>query len=100
MSKIEKKSTLGSALLILLLAFAIVGIAVFLILNPGILGNLIAIAIIAIIVIVVIVVIIYIAMALLALPYYVHKGETYQTGATYDLDDVKPVKEKDSEKKE
>jgi len=98
--KVEKKSTLGSALIILLLVAIIAAAVIFLILNPGLIGNLLAIAVIAIIVIVAIVIIIFVVMALLALPLYVMKGETYQTDASYDLDDVRSVKEKDSEKKD
>lgn len=98
--KTGKNSTLGSALLLVLLAAAIAAIAAFLILNPDVLGNLILIAAVIAAVFVIAAVMIYIAMAILALPYYAAKGESYQTEASYDLDDVKAVREKDSEKDE
>jgi hypothetical protein len=98
--KIEKKSTIGSALLLLLLVVAITAIAVLLLLNPDVLGNLIIVILVAAVVIVIIVAIVFVLMAILALPYYVAKGETHQTSASYDLDDVEPVKEKDSRKKD
>jgi len=94
-----RNSTLGSALGILLLAALIVAIAVFVATNPTILESLVYLAFIAAAVFVMIVVIVYLAAVLLALPYYAAKGETYQTGASYDLDDVEPVKEKDSREK-
>jgi hypothetical protein len=96
--KMGKNSTLGSALLLLLLAVVAIIIAVFLILNIDTLENLAVIFIIVVIVIVIAVIMIYIIMAILALPYYAAKGETYQTDRSYNLDDVRPVKEKDSEK--
>jgi len=96
----EKRSVHRSALLLLFLAIAVVVMMVFVAFNLDLLGNLIAIAAIVIVAIVVIVIMTYVAMALLALPYYAAKGETYQTDVPYDLDDVKAVKEKDSEQKE
>jgi hypothetical protein len=97
---IKKNSTLGSALLLLLLGAAIAAIVIFLLLNPEIITSLIAIAVIAVIIIVIAIVMIYVIMAILALPYYAAKGESYQTNASYDLDDVEPVKEKDSREEE
>ena len=41
--------------------------------------------------------IIFVCMVVLAVPMYVAKGEEYQTGISYDLDDVKPVKETSSD---
>jgi len=35
----------------------------------------------------------------LAVPYYMKKGEQYQDGVDYSIDDVKPVKESSSEDK-
>jgi len=95
-----RNSTLGSALGIVLLAVLVVAIAVFLALNPKIVENILYVAIIILVVIVVVAVIIFLAAAILALPYYAVKGEEYQMDATYDLDDVKPVKEKDSRDKD
>jgi hypothetical protein len=95
-----RNSTLGSALLMVLLVAAIAAIAAFLFFNPGILENLLLVLVIAVVAIAAVAGIIYLAMAILALPYYAAKGESYQTNASYDLDDVKPVKEKDSKKKD
>jgi len=93
----KKNSTLVSALLILLFAVLIAAVAVFLFFNPWILGELMLIAAIVAGVIVIGAVIVYIIMAILALPYYAAKGESYQTDASYDLDDVEAVREKSSE---
>ena len=98
--KMGRNSTTGSALMILLLIVAIAAIGVFLAMNPGILENILWAVVIVAIIIVAAIAIIYFVMAILALPYYAMKGEEYQVDATYDLDDVKPVKEKDSEKDE
>ncbi|MDR1955186.1 MAG: hypothetical protein LBP82_04475 [Candidatus Methanoplasma sp.] len=93
-----RNSTLGPALMLVLLVAAIAAIAVYVALNPWILENILYIVFIAALAFVVIVGVIYAAMVILAVPYYAAKGESYQTDASYDLDDVKPVKEKDSEK--
>ncbi|MDR1691050.1 MAG: hypothetical protein LBR42_04305, partial [Candidatus Methanoplasma sp.] len=74
-----RNSMLGSAIGIVLLAAAIVVLVVFVALNPHIIENLAYIALIVIAAIVIIAVIVYLAMAILALPYYVAKGEEYQT---------------------
>ncbi|MCL1978829.1 MAG: hypothetical protein FWG60_01545 [Methanomassiliicoccaceae archaeon] len=95
-----RNSTLVSALLMVLLVVAIAAIAVFLILNPAILESLVLIALVAVVVIVIVAAMIFLLATILALPYYAAKGETFQTGASYDLDDVKPVREKDSEEKD
>ena len=93
-------STLGSALAILLLVAVIVVTAVYVALNPGILESLAHLALVVIVILIIAAVIIYLAVAILAVPYYAAKGEEYQTDASYDLDDVEPVREKDSEKKD
>jgi hypothetical protein len=38
-------------------------------------------------------------MFVIAIPMYVKKGEQYQEGVDYSIDDVKPVKESSSEDK-
>ncbi|MCL2296388.1 MAG: hypothetical protein FWC29_04835 [Methanomassiliicoccaceae archaeon] len=95
-----RNSTIRSAIAILLLAVAIVSICIFVAFNPVILESLAHIALIVVAVIVATAAIIYIAAAVLALPYYAAKGEEYQTDSSYDLDDVKSVKEKDSQNKD
>ncbi|MCL2509791.1 MAG: hypothetical protein FWF07_01770 [Methanomassiliicoccaceae archaeon] len=94
-----RNSTLGSALGILLLALVVIAAIVFVALNPDILKSLAYIVLIVIAIIIVIVIIVYLAAVFLALPYYAAKGETYQTGKSYDLDDIESVKEKDSREK-
>ncbi|MDR3074473.1 MAG: hypothetical protein LBU30_00340 [Candidatus Methanoplasma sp.] len=98
--KTGRNSTLGSALAILLLVAVIVVTAVYVALNPGILESLAHLALVVIVILIIAAVIIYLAVAILAVPYYAAKGEEYQTDASYDLDDVEPVREKDSEKKD
>jgi len=97
---VKRNSTLGSALILLLLVAVIVAAIVWLALNPDILDDLLHIAIVAAVIIVAAVAIVYLVMIILAVPYYAAKGERYQTDASYDLDDVKSVKEADSEKKD
>jgi hypothetical protein len=97
--KIERKSTLGSALGILVLVLAAIAIVAYLLLNPDILKDIVWVVIVAIVVLIIIAVIVYLAMMLLAVPYYAAKGVQYQTDASYDLKDVKPVKESSSENK-
>jgi len=94
-----RNSTLGSALAILVLALIIIAVIAYIVMNPDILKSLAYLVIAVIAIIIVIVVIVYLAAAFLALPYYAAKGETYQTGKAYDLDDIEPVKEKDSREK-
>jgi flagellar basal body-associated protein FliL len=92
----KKKSTLGPALLLLLLVVAAAVLVIYVALHPEILENVIFIGLIVVVAIVAIAAMIALLAAILAVPYYAAKGESYQTGASYDLDDVKPVKEKDS----
>ncbi|MDR2846412.1 MAG: hypothetical protein LBV63_03930 [Candidatus Methanoplasma sp.] len=97
MSEDHRISTKGSAIGILLLAIAAVAIVVAVALNPWIWESLLYVIVVAAAIIVIAIVIFILAAALLALPYYAAKGEQYQTGASYDLDDIESVKETDSE---
>ena len=87
------KSALMMVLIVAVIAAAIA--ALFLI--PGVLESLVWILIIIGIAIAAIAAIIFVCMVVLAVPMYVAKGEEYQTDISYDLDDVKPVKETSSE---
>lgn len=87
------KSALMMVLIVVVIAAAIA--ALFLI--PGVLESLVWILIIIGIAIAAIAAIIFVCMVVLAVPMYVAKGEEYQTDISYDLDDVKPVKETSSE---
>ncbi|MDR1404798.1 MAG: hypothetical protein LBJ20_04445 [Candidatus Methanoplasma sp.] len=98
--KTGRNSVLGSAIAILLLAAAVVVIVVYVALNPDILKSLIYLALAVVAAGIAIAVIVYIAAAILAVPYYAAKGEEYQTDSAYNLDDIKSVKETDSEKKD
>lgn len=95
-----RKSTTGSAIVLLLIVVCLIAGAVYLCLNPDLLEGILYILVIAVLVIAAIIVVGYLIVAILAVPYYAMKGEETQTGATYNLDDVESVKEADSEKKE
>ena len=97
---VKRNSTFGSALILLLLVATIVAVIIWLALNPDILDDLLHIAIIAAVIVIAAIAIVYLVMIVLAIPYYAAKGEKYQTNASYDLDDVKSVKETDSEKRD
>jgi len=91
-----KRRSVAKGLPFLLLGIAlIVAVVVYLILNPDILKDLIWLLIVVIIAIVAIAVIVIAVMVILAVPFYFLKGEQYQDGTSYDLDDVKPVTGKD-----
>lgn len=90
----ERKSTTWSGIGILVLVLALIAIVAFVAMNPSILESIVQIILIVIIAIIVIAVIVFLAMGLLAVPYYIKKGETHQTDVSYDIKDVKPVKEK------
>lgn len=98
-----RKGTGMSALafgIFVIVSIAIISAIVYALVKYELINDLLylilAIAAIAIIVIAGV----YFLIAILAVPYYALKGEETQVGATYNLDDVKPVKETDSEKKE
>jgi membrane protein implicated in regulation of membrane protease activity len=90
----ERKSTLWSGIGMLLVILGLVALAVFLILNPDILLSIGYVLIVLALVIVAVAVIAILAMSLLAIPFYISRGESRQTDMSYDLSDIKPVKEK------
>ncbi len=100
--KTVRKSTTGSALVLCVLVIAMIAIVAYIAMNPDILKDILNVVIAAIIILVIIAVIIFLIVTVLAVPYYAIKGEETQTDATYDLSDVKSVKEKidDDEKKD
>ena len=89
------KSALMMVLIVVIIAAAIA--ALFLI--PGALESVLIVLAVIAIAIVAIAAVIFICMVVLAVPMYVAKGEEYQTNISYDLDDVKSVKETSSEDK-
>ena len=92
------KSGLG-ILLLVVAAVAIIGLIVWALTNPDILQTTVNVIIVIGIAILVIVLIISGLMLILAVPYYMKKGEQYQDGVDYSIDDVKSVKESSSEDK-
>ena len=62
----------------------------------GVRSYLAACAFFVLLVAVALIVIGYIVMALMAIPMYAYKGEQYQEGVDYSLDDVESVEGKDS----
>jgi membrane protein YdbS with pleckstrin-like domain len=99
-TNLKRRSTAkGVPFLLLGVAFIIAAI-VFVIMNPGILENLLYLAIIIAIVIVAIVVIGLAVIMILAIPFYLFKGEQYQDGVSYDIKDVNAVRESSSEDKD
>ena len=101
MVEIQKKSTAGSALALVVIAAAIVavciGVVAYLYTHPDVLDGMIYIVAIASMVILAICVIAFVAYLILGVAYYATKGEITQTGISYDIDDVESVKESSSE---
>ncbi|MFA6710817.1 MAG: hypothetical protein WC067_05135 [Candidatus Methanomethylophilaceae archaeon] len=98
-NKISKNKTGKSAILFGLLVVVLVAIVVYIAYNPKILEDLAYLLIIIVIAIVIILVAVYLLMAILAVPMYAAKGESYQNDMSYDINDVKAVKETSSEDK-
>lgn len=96
-NKITKNKTGKSAILFGLLVVVLVAIVIYIAYNPQILEDLVYLLIIIVIAIVIILVAVYLLMAILAVPMYAAKGESYQNDMSYDIHDVKPVKETSSE---
>ena len=88
------KSAIGIAVIVIIAAIA------YALMQPGVLESLVTVVAIIAVVAVALIVIGYIAMALMALPMYAYKGEQYQEGVDYNLDDVKSVEGKDSKDEE
>lgn len=96
MMQTETKKTGGSALMIILLAIVVISVfalAGYVIMHYDLLKNILLAVAVIFAVIVLIVVIIFILMFILAIPFYALKGESYQTGVDYDMDQVESVKE-------
>lgn len=100
-NSIKRESTTRSGLFLLLLVVAIVAVigivAWVFVTYPDILENLVYAILIIIGAIIVIGIIIWLLMMILAIPFYIKKGETYQDDVSYDMDDIKSIKETDSE---
>ena len=92
------KSALGMAL-IAIGVIALIALIVWALSDPDILKATINVIVVIIVAIVVIALIIVGAMFVLAIPFYVKKGEQFQENVDYSIDDVKSVKESSSEEK-
>ncbi len=97
MVEMKKKDTKISGLALLLigigvLAAVLIIVALF-IAVPELMQSVIWAILIIVGVIALIFLVIWILMVVLAIPFYMAKGETYQTDIDYDIKDVKPVKE-------
>lgn len=98
-AKNQKVAKTGkSGILLIIIAAAIVAAAVIcgiiIAANPDILKDIVMIVLMIVIAIVVIIAIVAIAMYLLAIPFYIQRGEGYQENVDYDMDDVESVGEK------
>jgi uncharacterized membrane protein len=102
-TNLRKKDTKLSSVGILVIAIAIVAIVAAIawafMTYPDLLANVLYALLIIVGAIIVIAVVIAIAMMFLAVPMYAMKGEQYQDGVSYDMDDVQSVKETNSEDK-
>jgi len=101
-SNMKKAGTGKSGLGLLLIAvgvIALIALVVWALTNPDILSAVATLIIFIVVAIIVIALIIAGLMFVLAIPMYVKKGEQYQEGVDYSIDDVKPVKESSSEDK-
>ena len=101
MVEVQKKSTAGSALVLIVIAAVIIatciGVAAYLYTNPDVLDGIAYTIAIASMVIIAICVIASVAYLILGVAYYATKGEVTQTGISYNIDDVESVKESSSE---
>ena len=98
MAEMKVAKTGRSALMLVLIAVVIIAAAAAIVAIPGVLESMVLVLIIICVAFAVIAVIIWLCMIVLAIPMYA-RGEQYQTGISYDLSDVKPVKETSSEEK-
>ena len=99
-ANMKKAKTGRSGLGLVILGVAIITLivaAVWILTQPGVLSTVLNVVILAVAVIVAIMAIVYAVIAIVAVPVYVAKGEQYQEGVDYDLDDVEPVTESSSD---
>lgn len=90
---------MGAAFGFLLIIAAIVAFIAALFIFPSFLEGVVWTTIIIVAGIIILFAGIALVAMFLIIPMYVHKGVEYQTGISYDIDDVKPVKD-EMEKKE
>ncbi len=89
---VRKESTGKSGLALALIGIviiAVIGITAWILYsNPDILENVLYVILVIIAAIVIVIIAVWIITAVLAVPYYIAKGESYQDDASYNLDDV------------
>ena len=100
---VKKESTGKSGLVLALIGIvivAVIGITAWILYsNPDILENVLYVILVIIAAIVIAVIAVWIITAVLAVPYYIAKGESYQDDASYNLDDVSSAGEVRSDDK-
>lgn len=99
-ANMKKAGTGKSAIGLVLIAIGIIAIIAAIawaLTQPGVLEEVVNILVIVVLIIIGAAIIIYAVVALAAIPVYAMKGEQYQEGIDYNMDDVKPVKESSSE---
>lgn len=100
---VKKESTGKSGLALALIGVvivAVIGITAWILCsNPDILENVLYVILVIIVAIVIVVIAVWIITAVLAVPYYIAKGESYQDDASYNLDDVSSAGEVRSDDK-
>ena len=99
-NQVERKSTVLSGIILLVLFALIIAAAVALAMNPDLLENIAYVIIMIFLVIAAIAVIILVFAGVLAIPMYMKKGTEVQTNMSYSLDDVKEVDGSMENKKE
>jgi membrane protein YdbS with pleckstrin-like domain len=99
-ANLKRRSTAKGIPFLLLGVAVIIAVAVFIILNPDILKNILYIVLLLVAVAVAVIIVILAVIMILAIPFYLFKGEQYQEGGSYDIKDVKSVKESSSEEED
>ena len=99
-SQVERKSTVLSGIILLVLFVLIIVASVALFMNPDLLENIAYVIMMVVLVIAAIAVIILVFAGVLAIPMYMKKGTEVQTNMSYSLDDVKEVDGSMENKKE
>jgi type VI protein secretion system component VasK len=98
-SNMKRAGTGKSVIMYLLVVIVAIAAIAAVCLIPGVAENILWAILIIIAAILIIAVIFYVFVAILAVPFYLAKGEGYQGSGSYKVDDVKPVKEKNSDEK-
>jgi formate/nitrite transporter FocA (FNT family) len=101
-TNMKKAGTGKSALGLVMLAIGVIimiALAIWVLMNPAVLAATLTLILFIVGAIIVIGLIILGIMFILAIPMYAAKGEQYQDGVDYSINDVKPVKESSSEDK-